>query len=261
MNRISKSQIDRLGERLRKGDLSEEDIRELEAYRRSFGDASKEVVQTIFNTTGLQATPRPGKTELSITAKLRRENTMHLSQMQDIAGCRLVVTDILEQKRVVELLVQAFPKSKIIDRLEKPSHGYRAVHIVPAIQGRLVEVQVRTELQHLWAQLSEKLADLLDPDIKYGGGERKVRELLLLYSEGTRGLEEAEAERGLVGHAIDEMLPELPVHLEGKVLEVARQAGKLKADLAEVAQRYRQQMQEVIAHAEAALRAKDGERK
>jgi len=33
-------------------------------------------------------------------------------------------------------------------------------------------------LQHQWAELSEKLSDLLDPSIKYGGGDQFVKALL-----------------------------------------------------------------------------------
>src|SRR6266704_1936073 len=71
------------------------------------------------------------------------EKTIRLTQIQDIAGCRIVTPDI-------------------IDRRDTPSHGYRAVHVIVRHSGKLVEIQVRTALQHLWAELSEKLADLID---------------------------------------------------------------------------------------------------
>jgi len=38
-NEISKTQIDRLGDRLRKGNIHEDDLRLLDIYRRSFSDA------------------------------------------------------------------------------------------------------------------------------------------------------------------------------------------------------------------------------
>jgi putative GTP pyrophosphokinase len=93
-----------------------------------------------------------------------------LTQIQDIAGCRLVVTDVVEQDKVVQSLVGRFPHATIVDRREKPSHGYRAVHVIASYEDILVEIQVRTSLQHLWAELSEKLSDVIDPAIKYGGG-------------------------------------------------------------------------------------------
>ena len=45
--------------------------------------------------------------------------------------------------------------------------------------GMPVEVQVRTELQHSWAQLSEKLSDVVDASVKYGGGPEILRSTLL----------------------------------------------------------------------------------
>ena len=62
----------------------------------------------------------------------------------------------------------------------------------------MVEIQVRTLLQHLWANLSEKLADMVDPAVKYGGGPANVRELL----DGiSREIWEMESlERGIASH-------------------------------------------------------------
>lgn len=65
-----------------------------------------------------------------------------------------------------------------IDRRGQPSHGYRAVHVVVTNEGRQIEIQVRTQLQHLWAELSEKLSDKVDPRIKYGGGDDEIRSFL-----------------------------------------------------------------------------------
>jgi len=60
--------------------------------------------------------------------------------------------------------------------------------------GTSVEVQVRSALQHLWAELSERLADVVDSSIKYGGGEQQVRRLLSFASEHIAELEEFEKE-------------------------------------------------------------------
>ena len=46
-DQLSKSQIDRLGDRLRKGDVSESDLRLLEDYRRSFTKSYDYVVERI----------------------------------------------------------------------------------------------------------------------------------------------------------------------------------------------------------------------
>jgi len=77
---LSKNQIDRLGDRLRKGDISEDDLRLLDSYRRSFTDAYEEVVGKIIYELGLEPTGRPAKSTTSIYEKLRRES-IRLSQM------------------------------------------------------------------------------------------------------------------------------------------------------------------------------------
>jgi ppGpp synthetase/RelA/SpoT-type nucleotidyltranferase len=183
--------VDRLGDRLRKGKIEDGDFRELDAYRRSFAESYKEIVAIVRNATQLDPTGRPAKSTISITEKLRRE-TIRLSQMQDIAGCRLVVPNVLAQDEVVERLKSALPKAVVIDRRKQPSFGYRAVHIIPTARNKPVEIQIRTELQHLWAQLSEKLSDALDPTIKYGGGDSETRKRMSAISSLIAVLEDRE---------------------------------------------------------------------
>lgn len=52
---------------------------------------------------------------------------------------------------------------------------------------------MRSELQHLWAELSEKLSDSFDPAIKYGGGNEQVRYALISASRTITSLEDLEA--------------------------------------------------------------------
>ncbi len=188
----SKTQIDQLGDRLRKGEASDEDVRLLEDYRLSFAEAYEEVIASIQRAVQLQPTGRPAKLTSSIIAKLRREKT-RLSRMQDIAGCRVVVRCVLAQDQVIERLRGELPGAKVIDRRKQPSNGYRAVHLIATARNKLIEIRVRTELQHLWAQLSEKLADAGDPAIKYGGGDFVVRQLLSGLSDIIAGFEELES--------------------------------------------------------------------
>ena len=202
MASASKAQIDRLGERLREGTVSDDDLRELNAYRDTFVGAYNEVAAKILSTAGLEPTGRPQKTPFSIVQKLRRERTMQLSRMQDIAGCRLVVAKVPEQDQLVQGLVHAFNKTTVVDRRQRPSHGYRAVHVIAKVQNKAIEIQVRTELQNLWAQLSEVMSDVFDPAIKYGGGDPIFQGALVQASSYIVSVEEKEK---LVG----EMDPEL----------------------------------------------------
>src|SRR5260370_40150528 len=172
-SQLSKNQIDRLGARLRKGDISDDDLRLLDSYRRSFSEGYEDVVSRIRDELGLEPTGRPGKSTTSIIEKLRRES-VRLSQMQDIAGCRLTAADIVEQNDIASRLGSVFEKVTIVDRREHPSHGYRAVHVIVGFRGKLIEIQIRTSFQHLWAELSEKFSDMVNPGIKYGSGDNEI---------------------------------------------------------------------------------------
>jgi putative GTP pyrophosphokinase len=169
------SQLNRLGERLRKNQESETDLQALDDFRLSFEPAYRHVFDYLTQS-GLKPGGRAGKTTLSIRAKLIRERT-RLSRMQDIAGCRVVVKSVAEQDRIIRQLKADFPEHGVFDRRERPSHGYRAVNLVTYISGVPIEIQIRTSLQHNWAELSEKLSDV-DPTIKYGGGPFFIRKEL-----------------------------------------------------------------------------------
>ena len=186
--KLTISQLNKLGERLRKAEASDNDLRALDTFRLSFTSAYDRVFHELSK---LRLNPggRPAKSTSSIIAKLNRERG-RLSKMQDIAGCRIEVENLVEQDRVVAELVAKFPNAVVHDRRIKPSHGYRAVHLVVDSGGFLVEIQIRTPLQHGWASAIEKLADTIDPDIKYGGGPEEIRKTFSLMSQNV-GLIEA----------------------------------------------------------------------
>ena len=171
---FTKSQVDRLGDRLRNDLHNETDLKLLDDFRRSFNEAYETTVKTIRDRTNLEPTGRPAKSTSAIIEKLKRES-IRLSQVQDIAGCRIVVGTIMNQNQIVSSLVNLFPNSDIVDRRLHPSHGYRGVHIIVDVKGQSVEIQVRSMLQHLWAEYSEKLSDVIDPRIKYGGGDEDIQ--------------------------------------------------------------------------------------
>lgn len=187
---VSKTQIDRLGDRLKGGDHTEDDLQSLDDYRRSFGEAYQAVIRTI-RQRGESPTGRMAKSTVSIVEKLRRES-IRLSQIQDIAGCRIIVVNVVRQDQVVAFLKTDFPEAAVIDRRVSPSYGYRAAHIIAEVSGKPIEIQVRSSLQHLWAELSEKASDILDPTIKYGGGPDSWRTILTVSSKEVAAYEKLE---------------------------------------------------------------------
>jgi Region found in RelA / SpoT proteins len=166
---VSKKEFDRLGDRLRDAPvLQPEDLRLLEAIRPHYL-AALERVRTEIATMGLGCTHRE-KNRDTIIEKLRREREMRLSRVQDIVGARVVRDMTLaEQDQLTAALAARFRDSRVRDRRLEPSHGYRAVHLITKLDGIPVEIQVRTELQHVWAQTMERLGDRWGRAIRYGG--------------------------------------------------------------------------------------------
>lgn len=234
---LSKTQIDRLGDRLKGGPHTERDLRLLDDYRRSFDEAYGTVVRTL-RQLGEDPTGRLAKSTVSIADKLRRES-IRLSQMQDIAGCRIVVESVVEQKQLVASLMTDLPGASLIDRRDHHSHGYRAAHVIAEISGKPVEIQVRTSLQHLWAEVSEKSSDVIDPTIKYGGGPDGWRDFLAKSSESVASYEDFE-EKNAVAVATHEKymnafaeLPERHI-LDHELQEVRRKREDLRRRMLEM---------------------------
>jgi len=172
----SKNAIDRLGDRLRVS-VTPDDLRMLDTHRLSFASAYEAVLHQVRVSYGLEVSGRPAKSTTAIIDKLKRES-IRLSQIQDIAGCRVVVPDITYQNALSEKLSALFADLTIFDRRKETSHGYRAIHVVVQIENRHIEIQIRTELQQLWAELSEKLADKFGIAVKYGDGSDEIQQRL-----------------------------------------------------------------------------------
>ncbi len=169
----------RLGRRLRKAERpSPDDVAMYDAYRGSFSEDLKDVIGALQSLFPDSPPAARRKTLDSVVAKLKR-GTTDLGSMQDIAGCRINVPGLDDQDDAVARIQDRFEARKTDDLRDRPHSGYRAVHvIVAAPHGRWVEVQVRTALQNLYAQLSERMADAFGIEMKYGGGDPFAREIL-----------------------------------------------------------------------------------
>ncbi|MFV2062028.1 MAG: hypothetical protein ACC726_00775 [Chloroflexota bacterium] len=133
-----------------------------------------DVVQRVLRTNIPRVSPSGRlKTWQTIVDKLKREPTMALSRMHDIAGTRLVESmnrmeqDVLAGE-IRDALAREVGPVTTVDRRRRPSFGYRAVHVVTQLDGRYVEVQVRTKMQDDWAQIVERLGDSWGRQVRYG---------------------------------------------------------------------------------------------
>ena len=175
---LTRSQINRAGRRLRKAQTPSEADRQIyDEYRATFAEPLGEVVEILQGLAGgAPVTYRLKRFETTVE-KLRRL-TSDLARLEDIAGCRVVVPTLREQHELVSLVRREFEVIRERDYQTEPRGGYRALHVVVRSQGKAVEVQLRTELEEQWANTVERLAERLDPQIKYGAGPSGVGQTL-----------------------------------------------------------------------------------
>lgn len=131
----------------------------------------------------------------SIRRKLTRISTT-LLQIEDIGGCRAIMDSMSDLNRVLALYRDGGSRHKIRkDRsyLDQPKpDGYRSHHLAFEFQptneeervfeGRRIEIQIRTRLQHSWATAVEAMGLVRNEDLKAGEGNREWLRLFALVS-------------------------------------------------------------------------------
>ena len=144
----------------------------------------------------------------AIIKKLQRKYgghppTMKLSQMQDIGGCRAVLTNVNLVKQLCDkYYLKGDMKHKrvnIKDYIANPkSDGYRSIHLIyryssdkgkKEYNGLLVEVQIRSKLQHLWATAIETVDFYTRQAIKSSEGQEEWMEFFRLVSSAFARIE------------------------------------------------------------------------
>lgn len=99
----------------------------------------------------------------SIINKLNGFNTMKLNRMQDIAGCRIILSTERKVRKVERELLRENCKL-LKDYIKNPKDdGYRGIHLINKNFKFPVEIQLRTQLQHSWATAIE-IVDLFEEE-------------------------------------------------------------------------------------------------
>lgn len=94
----------------------------------------------------------------TIISKLNRFGNMRLSSMQDIAGVRIIVSD-MEQLSAIEKRISKWRHLiRVKDYICNPKDsGYRGKHFIFEKNGMFTEIQLRTQFQHIWATSVETI--------------------------------------------------------------------------------------------------------
>lgn len=132
----------------------------------------------------------------TIIEKLRRFPSMPITSMQDIGGLRAVVKTISDVKKLAENYKNSnfgHTLERVNDYISNPKDdGYRGVHLVYRYKGStskgaeytglLLELQLRTRLQHIWSTAVETMGTLIGQSLKSRKGEKKWIEFFALTS-------------------------------------------------------------------------------
>lgn len=149
----------------------------------------------------------------SVVLKLVRFQQMSLDRMQDIAGCRAVVSDLQRVRRLHRAMKRSRTRHKLqreYDYIKEPKDsGYRAIHLVyrygaskHAYDGFLVEVQLRSRIQHSWATAVEVVDTFTRQSLKTSRGSAEWTAFFQAVSDAFAMLEGTDTRTGASWDAI-----------------------------------------------------------
>lgn len=131
----------------------------------------------------------------SITQKLKRFPEMSLWRMQDLGGCRVIVNSINDVYQTVDKYRRSNVRHQFkrdYDYIQRPKDsGYRSYHMVYQYHSdktdtynhnMLIEIQVRTKLQHIWATAVEIMGIYTKTALKAGQGDESIKRFFILVS-------------------------------------------------------------------------------
>ncbi|MCA8293320.1 RelA/SpoT domain-containing protein [Burkholderia sp. AU30198] len=153
------------------------------------------------------------KRATSIIDKLKRFPRMRLSQMQDIGGCRAVLSSLEQVNQLRDSIKGSRIKHRLVNEkdyiITPKEDGYRGIHLIyryvsdkkETYNNHSIEIQIRTKRQHAWATAVETVGSLTNQKLKADQGEQAWLEYFSLISaafahrEGVPGDEDFEVIR------------------------------------------------------------------
>lgn len=199
---FSKNRVNKAGRAIRKNEARSEDHAVIENFRASHAHVLNAFQASLRNRARNQdvTVAQRLKRRATIYDKLKRRPKFSLSEMQDIAGCRLIFKNIDDLTSFRSSFHKARFAHKLItsddryDYIEKPKEdGYRGVHDVYEYQSQResgapwnrlrIELQYRTIYQHAWSTAVEVAGLLTDNEHKFGRANDLYAEFFCLTSE------------------------------------------------------------------------------
>lgn len=202
---LSKTRIDRAGNAIARGTYrSDDEYIELEdvfdEYRKSHLQPLSETTLEVQGWLGGYGSPyyiaQRLKRKPQIARKLKRLK-VRLSQLQDIGGLRIIVpqnVDVDRLRKFIEEQVATrghFRISKTTDYREKgrDTTGYRALHLILSRNDVALELQIRSRVQHYWAESIERTSVIYGYHLKEEEGDTSVLRYFQLLSDAFFELE------------------------------------------------------------------------
>lgn len=119
----------------------------------------------------------------SIIGKLERFPKMELSRMQDIGGCRAIVSTVEDVERLNAHIQSSRTRNELhreYNYIARPKDsGYRGIHLTYKYKGEkeeykgyFVELQLRSKVQHAWATTVEIVDTFTDQALKSSQGSQ-----------------------------------------------------------------------------------------
>lgn len=188
---FSSNEIRQLGKRLRDGGEDADDIGMLEQFRDSFDDLLIEKscdLDRLFRGAEVDVlvSGRSKRTK-SIIRKLKRPGNhgMDLSRMSDLVGLRAIFRSLADQNRGLEIIQSGLEVKGAVSDYRNRESGYRSIHAIVRNEQQLLEIQLRTLPQHLWAVESESFGE----QAKEGTVTPEQRDYLSALSVASIGLD------------------------------------------------------------------------
>jgi hypothetical protein len=139
----------------------------------------------------------------TIVDKLNRYPAMQLTTMQDIGGIRAIletIDDVYELAKEYQdpgRFAHELYNEKDYIKSPRDEDGYRSLHLIyryknnraPQYNGLLVEMQIRTKLQHVWATAVETMGTFLGQALKSRQGDRDWIEFFAITSSAFAHIE------------------------------------------------------------------------